>query len=147
MLLRLRLVLGSVAGAMLVGLAVCLGAQNLSDRPTLQLGFGRTAPLPSGFLLGVALAAGLLSGGSAAAVLPIAVDDQREIQAAPWSPAVLPPSADLRVDKTVELQARPLAEMPELGLLPTDEQDRQALVLVTTPRQAKRHCGRTQRGI
>ncbi|MFM7170770.1 MAG: hypothetical protein ACKOYH_07975 [Cyanobium sp.] len=68
MLLRLRLVLGSVAGAMLVGLAVCLGAQNLSDRPSLQLGFGRTAPLPSGFLLGVALAAGMLSGGSAAAV-------------------------------------------------------------------------------
>lgn len=68
MLLRLRLVLGSVAGGLLVGLAVCLGAQNLSDRPTLQLGFGQTAPLPSGFLLGVALAAGLLSGGSAAAV-------------------------------------------------------------------------------
>ncbi|MFM7170769.1 MAG: helix-turn-helix domain-containing protein, partial [Cyanobium sp.] len=83
----------------------------------------------------------------AVAVLPIAVDDQREIQAAPWSPAVLPPCAYLLVDKTVELQARPLAEMPELGLLPTDEQDRQALVLFTNPRQAKRHCGRTQRVI
>jgi hypothetical protein len=68
MLLRLRLVLGSLVGALVVLLAVCLGAQNLSDRPTLQLGFGRTAPLPSGFLLGVALATGLLSGGSAAAV-------------------------------------------------------------------------------
>jgi hypothetical protein len=68
MLLRLRLVLGSLVGALVVLLAVCLGAQNLSDRPTLQLGFDRTAPLPSGFLLGVALAAGLLSGGSAAAV-------------------------------------------------------------------------------
>ncbi|MEB3304216.1 MAG: helix-turn-helix domain-containing protein [Cyanobacteriota bacterium] len=83
----------------------------------------------------------------AVAVLPIAVDDQREIQAAPWSPAVLPPCAYLLVDKTVELQARPLADMPELGLLPTDEQDRQALVLFTNPRQAKRHCGRTQRVI
>jgi hypothetical protein len=68
MLLRLRLVLSSLVGALVVVLAVCLGGQNLSDRPTLQLGFGRTAPLPSGFLLGVALAAGLLSGGSAAAV-------------------------------------------------------------------------------
>jgi hypothetical protein len=81
------------------------------------------------------------------AVLPIAVDDQREIQAAPWSPAVLPSCAYLLVDKTVELQARPLAEMPELGMLPTEEQGRQALVLFTNPRQAKRHCGRTQRVI
>lgn len=68
MLLRLRLVLGSFLGAMVVALAVCLGAQNLSDRPSLQLGFGRTAPLPSGFLMGLAVAAGLLTGGSAAAV-------------------------------------------------------------------------------
>ena len=81
------------------------------------------------------------------AVLPIAVDDQREVQAAPWSPAVLPSCAYLLVDKTVELQARPLAEMPELGMLPSDEQSRQALVLFTNPRQAKRHCGRTQRVI
>jgi hypothetical protein len=81
------------------------------------------------------------------AVLPIAVDDRREIQAAPWSPAVLPTCAYLLVDKTVELQARPLAEIPELGMLPTDEQSRQALVLFTNPRQAKRHCGRTQRVI
>jgi hypothetical protein len=81
------------------------------------------------------------------AVLPIAVDDQREVQAAPWSPAVLPSCAYLLVDKTVELQARPLAEMTELGTLPTDEQGRQALVLFTNPRQAKRHCGRTQRVI
>jgi hypothetical protein len=81
------------------------------------------------------------------AVLPIAVEDRREIQAAPWSPAVLPTCAYLLVDKTVELQARPLAEIPELGMLPTDEQSRQALVLFTNPRQAKRHCGRTQRVI
>lgn len=68
MLLRLRLALGSVVGAVVVALAVCLGAQNLSDRPSLQLGVTRTAPLPSGFLLGLALATGLLSGGSAAAL-------------------------------------------------------------------------------
>ena len=43
MLLRLRLVLSSLVGALVVLLAVCLGGQNLSDRPTLQLGFGRTA--------------------------------------------------------------------------------------------------------
>ena len=81
------------------------------------------------------------------AVLPIAVDDQREIRPAPWSPEVLPSCAYLLVDKTVELQARPLGDIPELGRLPSDEQERQALVLFTNPRQAKRHCGRTQRVI
>jgi hypothetical protein len=81
------------------------------------------------------------------AVLPIAVDDQRETLPAPWSPDALPPCAYLLVDKTVELQAQPLAEIPELGRLPSGEQERQALVLFTNPRQAKRHCGRTQRVI
>jgi hypothetical protein len=81
------------------------------------------------------------------AVLPISVDDQRETRPAPWSPALLPSCAYLLVDKTVELQARPLGEMPELGILPSEEMDRQALVLFTNPRQAKRHCGRTQRVI
>ncbi|MCS5692919.1 hypothetical protein NZK33_13130 [Cyanobium sp. FGCU-6] len=69
MLLRLRLVLGSLAGASLLLVALCLGAQNLSDRPRLQLGFGTSAPLPSGFLVGLALALGVVSGGSAVALL------------------------------------------------------------------------------
>ncbi|MFN9622553.1 MAG: hypothetical protein ACK587_06940 [Cyanobacteriota bacterium] len=69
MLVRLRLVVGSLVGAALVLLAVCLGAQNLSDRPSLRLGVGQSAPLPTGFLLGLALAAGLFSGGSAVAVV------------------------------------------------------------------------------
>lgn len=69
MLVRLRLVVGSLMGAALVLLAVCLGAQNLSDRPSLRLGVARSAPLPTGFLLGLALAAGLVSGGSAVAVV------------------------------------------------------------------------------
>ncbi|MEB3317315.1 MAG: helix-turn-helix domain-containing protein [Cyanobacteriota bacterium] len=81
------------------------------------------------------------------AVLPIVVDDQRETRPAPWTPDVLPSCAYLLVDKTVELQARPLGDIPELGRLPMEEQDQQALVLFTNPRQAKRHCGRTQRVI
>jgi hypothetical protein len=64
--LRLRLVIGSLVGAAMVLLAVCLGAQNLNDRPSLRLGVARTAPLPSGFLLGLALSAGLISGGAVA---------------------------------------------------------------------------------
>ena len=65
----------------------------------------------------------------------------------PLESAPLPASLYMLVDKTVELQARPLSDFPELGPLPDGEQQRQALVLFANPRQAKRHCGRTQRVI
>lgn len=69
------------------------------------------------------------------------------LEAQPLIPGVLPASVYMLVDKTVELQAKPLREFPELGTLPEDEQERQALMLFTNPRQAKRQCGRTQRVI
>ncbi len=65
----------------------------------------------------------------------------------PLVAATLPASAYMLVDKTVELQARPLSEFPELGRLPAAELERQALVVFLNPRQAKRQCGRTQRVI
>lgn len=65
----------------------------------------------------------------------------------PWCADELPASAYMLVDKTVELQARPLGEIPELGRLEAAELELQALVLYSNPRQAKRHCGRTQRVI
>lgn len=65
----------------------------------------------------------------------------------PWRSDELPAAAYLLVDKTVELQPRPLAEIPELGRLEAEERELQALVLYSNPRQAKRHCGRTQRVI
>lgn len=69
MLLRLRLLIGSLGGGLLLLLALCLGAQNLDQRPRLNLGIGRSEPLPAGFLVGVALAAGVISGGAGAALL------------------------------------------------------------------------------
>ena len=69
------------------------------------------------------------------------------LEAQPLMPGVLPASVYMLVDKTVELQAKPLRDFPELGTLPDDEQERQALMLFTNPRQAKRQCGRTQRVI
>jgi hypothetical protein len=74
---RLRLVSASLVGAGVVLLAVCLGAQNLSDRPSLRLGAARGAPLPSGFLIGLALAAGLFSGGSVIALALNAEDGEK----------------------------------------------------------------------
>jgi hypothetical protein len=69
MLLRLRLLIGSLLGAGLLLLAVCLGAQNLDERRSLNFGVARSAALPTGFVLGVALALGVACGGSAAALL------------------------------------------------------------------------------
>jgi len=79
-------------------------------------------------------------------VLPLGVN-QEPVQVQPLLPAVLPESLYMLVDKTVELQAKPLRDFSELGLLPPDEEERQALQLFVNPRQAKRQCGRTQRVI
>ena len=69
MLLRLRLLLGSLGGGTLLLLLLCLGAQNLDQRASLNLGFGRSSPLPTGFLVGIALVLGVISGGTATALL------------------------------------------------------------------------------
>ena len=68
-------------------------------------------------------------------------------QCQPLADAPLPSSVYMLVDKTVELQAKPLKDFPELGQLPAGEEERQALMVFANPRQAKRHCGRTQRVI
>ena len=77
----------------------------------------------------------------------VVADPAVVVEAQPLIPGALPASVYMLVDKTVELQPRPLAEFTELGSLPEDEQSLQALMLYTNPRQAKRQCGRTQRVI
>jgi len=72
---------------------------------------------------------------------------QAQVDPIPLLPGLLPSSVYMLVDKLVELQAKPLNEFPELGSLPEAEQQRQALMLYTNPRQAKRQCGRSQRVI
>ena len=75
------------------------------------------------------------------------LSDRSFNQALPFSVDLLPDSAYMLVDKVVELDARPLKEFPELGLLDDAEQDRQGLCLFASPRAAKRQCGRSQRVI
>jgi hypothetical protein len=75
------------------------------------------------------------------------VDDLPLCEVRPLTGADLPASAWMLVDKVVELQPKPLREFPELGRLPDGELDRQAIAVYANPRQAKRHCGRTQRVI
>ncbi len=69
MLLRLRLLLFSLGTGTLLLLLLCLGSQNLAERHRLQVGSFQSASLPSGFLVGVSLVIGVISGGSAVAVL------------------------------------------------------------------------------
>ena len=69
MLLRLRLTLTSLIGGGLLLMLLCLGAQNLDNRHQINLGIGRSAPLPVGFVVGIALVVGVISGGISAALL------------------------------------------------------------------------------
>ena len=78
MLLRLRLLLASLGGGALLLLLLCLGAQNLDRRTSLNLGFGRTSELPTGFVVGVALVIGVISGGTATALLLPSRDQGRD---------------------------------------------------------------------
>ncbi|MBU6250578.1 MAG: helix-turn-helix domain-containing protein [Cyanobacteria bacterium REEB417] len=79
-------------------------------------------------------------------VLPLSISHE-PVKVQELVASLLPDSLYMLVDKTVELQARPLSDFAELGQLPPDEQERQALQLFANPRQAKRQCGRSQRVI
>jgi hypothetical protein len=83
---------------------------------------------------------------AAVPVLPLSISHE-PVKAQELVASLLPDSLYMLVDKTVELQARPLSDFAELGQLPPEEQERQALQLFANPRQAKRQCGRSQRVI
>ena len=87
--------------------------------------------------------------GQTFVVLPLgqAIEDRPSLTVQPLEPADLPASVYMLVDKTVELDIKPLKDLPELGALPDGEGERQALVVYANPRQAKRYCGRNQRVI
>ncbi len=83
------------------------------------------------------------------AVLPVDLPQvtTQQVICRPFASELLPDSVYMLVDKTVELDPRPLSEFPELGLSDPSEQQRQALCLYASPRAAKRQCGRSQRVI
>jgi len=74
-------------------------------------------------------------------------DDHREVKCQPLVSGSLPGIVYMLVDKTVELEARPLSDFPELGSLSDIDMERKALYLFSNPRAAKRQCGRNQRVI
>ena len=75
------------------------------------------------------------------------LNDNRRLEPLPLTAGLLPTSVYMLVDKVVELDAKPLSDFPELGPLDETEQQRQGLCLYSSPRTAKRQCGRSQRVI
>ena len=69
MLLKLRLLAISISSGLLLIIVLCLGSQNLKVRHNVNLGITKTAPLPSGFLIGISLALGVICGGTATTLL------------------------------------------------------------------------------
>ena len=69
MLIRLKLLITTLSGSALLMLLLCLGAQNLSSKQSLNLGFDKTVELPTGFIIGVSVVLGFMSGGSTAAII------------------------------------------------------------------------------
>ena len=64
----LKILLTTLASSGLVLLTLCLGSQNLNDRHSINLGTTKTAPLPSGFIVGLSLTIGIFTGGSLSAL-------------------------------------------------------------------------------
>jgi len=60
---------------------------------------------------------------------------------------ILPESVYMLVDKKVELDVKPLSELPEWSFLPENELKRNAILLFSNQRTAKRSCSRNQRVI
>lgn len=59
----------------------------------------------------------------------------------------LPESVYMIVDKKVELDLHPISDFPEWSFLPENELERNAIVLFSNQRSAKRICSRNQRVI
>ncbi|KGG12048.1 MULTISPECIES: hypothetical protein [Prochlorococcus] len=76
MLKKSLLLIFTFTNAGLILFALCLGAQNLKERHELNLGFSSTPPYPTGFLLGLSVPIGLISGGCSAGILTFSGEDK-----------------------------------------------------------------------
>ena len=63
MFFRLKLLTLNFATAILLIFFLCLGAQNLSKKHSLNLLINKTVALPIGFLVGSVFTLGVISGG------------------------------------------------------------------------------------
>ena len=66
---KIKLITLSLINSFLLLIVLCLGSQNLNDRHKVNMIFGTTADLPNGFLIGISIVVGVISGGSSAAII------------------------------------------------------------------------------
>ena len=72
---RLKVLIFTLSSASLILFTLCLGSQNLNDRHSINLFKAKTAPLPSGFIIGLSLVTGILTGGSISSLLSDQADN------------------------------------------------------------------------
>ena len=75
MFFRLKLLTLNIATAILLIFFLCLGAQNLGKKYSLDFLINKTVDLPIGFLIGTSFTLGLMSGGLTSALI-IKTNDQ-----------------------------------------------------------------------
>tara|TARA_Y100001968_G_scaffold318732_1_gene349332 strand:- start:382 stop:609 length:228 start_codon:yes stop_codon:yes gene_type:complete len=68
MILKIKILSATFLSAFVLLITLCLGSQNLRDRYSINIGITEVAPLPVGFISGIALISGIISGGSIAAL-------------------------------------------------------------------------------
>ena len=69
MFLRFQLILFNLASSILLIFFLCLGAQNLNKRYTLNIPGVEIVELPIGFLVGISFTLGSLSGGITSSII------------------------------------------------------------------------------
>ncbi len=72
-------------------------------------------------------------------------DNQKELACTPFDADSLPGTVFMLVDKSVELESKPLKEFSQWSFLSDKDQNRLAIVLYSNQRSAKRSCSRNQR--
>ena len=73
--------------------------------------------------------------------------EKKELEFEILTQEVLPESVYMLVDKKVELEIESISDLPEWSFLPENELKRNAILLFSNQRNAKRNCSRNQRVI
>ncbi len=68
-MIKFKLITITFSTAGLLLLFLCLGSQNLNQRHKINLGVTSTVALPSGFIVGISIITGIVSGGCLSALL------------------------------------------------------------------------------
>ena len=69
MITRIKIFTITLTSGAILLFTLCLGSQNMKDRHAINLGAAKTVSLPSGFIVGLSLSAGVIMGGIFTALL------------------------------------------------------------------------------